>query len=72
MRALLLLALLLAGPLAEAAFTPVDTIAAVVDDSVIMKSEVDNTVVEAVKRGEVKVFLHPGNSEDPAYHIELG
>ncbi|MDF3031328.1 MAG: survival protein SurA [Moraxellaceae bacterium] len=46
MRALLLIALLLAAPLAEAAVTPVDTIAAVVDDSVIMKSEVDSRLAD--------------------------
>lgn len=48
MRVLPLLLVLLLGNLAYAAFIPVDTIAAVVDDTVIMKSEVDKRAADIV------------------------
>lgn len=46
MRILSLVFLLLFGVVAEADFTPLDIIAAVVDDSVIMKSEVDQRIAD--------------------------
>jgi peptidyl-prolyl cis-trans isomerase SurA len=46
MRVLPLLFVLLFGNVAHAAFVPLDTIAAVVDDAVIMKSEVDKRIAD--------------------------
>jgi hypothetical protein len=35
------------------------------------RSEFVNAINQAISNGEVSKFLHPGNSSDPAYHIEM-
>jgi len=37
--------------------------------SVSAKSALVKVLEEAVKKGDIQQFLHPGNSSDPAYHI---
>jgi hypothetical protein len=35
------------------------------------RSEFVNEINQAISNGDVSKFLHPGNSRDPAYHIEI-